>query len=129
MIDGLLDDPDIPDDALDQIEYLYRAITSRGLARRIFFSLPRGRLTIDGTSSNARVQQVIEYYSNERKDLLKTFLTAFVSAIYAISYQNQVFGFLFRRLAFFDLDRHRRRGVDIVASLRAGGAREGAAAT
>jgi hypothetical protein len=38
-----------------------------------------------------------------------------------MSYQSPVFGFLLRRLVFFDLNRHQDRAPDVVASLRASG--------
>jgi hypothetical protein len=63
----------------------------------------------------------MSYYCDERNDLLAVFMGACVTAIFAISYQSQMFGFLLRRLVFFDLNLHSDRGPDIVVSLRESG--------
>jgi hypothetical protein len=121
-VDILLDDADIPGEALDIIEYLNRQITNRYLGRRIFFSLLGRHLRVEPYSPNTKALQVTSsYYLNKRNDLLPIFMGACVTAIFAISYQSQMFGFLLRRLVFFDLNLHKDRGPDIVASLRASG--------
>jgi hypothetical protein len=119
-VDLLLEDADAPAAALNLLGFLNRQIANRTMARQIFFSLLFRRAFREARPS-AALEEVMSYYLNTRKDLAKHFAGACVAAIFAMSYQSPVFGFLLRRLVFFDLNRHQDRAPDVVASLRASG--------
>ena len=124
----LLKDADVPLEVIDLLSFLNRHITNRSLARMfLFFLLWRRRQPIVPPSSSASAldEVVFPYYMGQRKELLEFFVGACVAAIFAISYQSPLFGVLLRRLVFFDLDKHRDRAPDVVASLRASGIDDG----
>jgi len=119
-LDPLIKDADAPVAVLDFIGFLNRQISNRSIARQMFFSLLLRRTYHDAPASK-RLEEVMSYYTNKRKELADHFIGACVSAIFAISYQSPVFGFLLRRLVFFDLNKHQDRAPDVVASLQASG--------
>ena len=122
-IGPLLDDDDAPESAVDVIDLLNRSITNRSMARLLFVRLLRRRPGDSGSSIG--IKDAVAYYRNQRHDLSEHFFGALVAASFAITYQSATFGFLLRRLVFFDLNRHRDRAPDIVAILRALGIRNG----
>jgi hypothetical protein len=79
-------------------------------------SLPKAPGSVGGYLP---IQEAMLYYLQVRKELTASFIAACVSAIFAISYQSQIFGFLLRRLVLFDLNRHTERAPDLVVSLQA----------
>ncbi len=118
-IGPLLDDDDAPESAIDVIDLLNRAMTNRSVARLLFMGLLRRPVADPGPSIG--IEDAVAYYLNKRRDLAEHFFGALVAASFAITYQSAIFGFLLRRLVFFDLNRHRDRAPDIVASLQARG--------
>lgn len=119
-LDLLLKDTSVPEAVLDLIDFLNRVVTDRSLARHIFFSLLLRRAYRDSAPVSTGFEEVVmSYYLNERKELTNHFIGACVAAIFAVSYQSSIFGILLRRLVFFDLNKHRDRAPDVVASLRA----------
>jgi hypothetical protein len=114
----LISDVEVPAEAIDLIAYLNRQMTNRSIARRLFFALLRRRAKKKGDGAALRLNDVMSYYLNDRKELAEFFLGACVAAVFAMSYQSQIFGGLLRRLVFFDLNRHEDRAPDIVASLQ-----------
>jgi len=122
-IGPLLDDDGAPESAIDVIDLMNRTITNRSVARRLFLGLLRRPASDSGPSIG--IEDALAYYLNKRRDLAEHFFGALVAASFAITYQSAIFGFLLRRLVFFDLDRHRDRAPDIVASLQARGIANG----
>src|SRR5579871_375910 len=116
----LLKDPNAPSKAIDLLDFLNSQITNRSLARQIFFALLWRRFRAH-SEGNVPPLVVSDYYADQRKDLLELFMAACVAGIFAISYQNQIFGLLLRRLVFFDLNGHRERAPEVLVSLKASG--------
>ena len=119
-LDPLIKDVDAPEAVLDLIDFLNRQISNRSIARQMFFSLLLRRTYHDAPASTG-LEEVMSYYLKKRKELADHFIGACVTAIFAMSYQSPIFGFLLRRLVFFDLNKHQDRAPDVVASLQASG--------
>ncbi|MBV8753350.1 MAG: hypothetical protein JO328_10890 [Hyphomicrobiales bacterium] len=110
-LDVLIRDEDAPERALELFVFLNNRITDRRLPRLLLVALLLRR-----NPPHQKIEDdVLRYYGETRKELREPFFMALMWAIFAMTYNSPLAGWLARRLVLFDLERHKDRAPDIIS--------------